>query len=175
MFEKPLQNLIGIYGGEYTLVTKKYPGFNGSFIFVDFYTYTFPYKTYSVEMKFDLGNANVMEVQCRMQCRRMPANFRIERRSHFQMLFSRTHSGWKIDSADDLLRYTLQNTLDFSGIDQLAKEEAFEPLITGESKDESYMLYMEYSLAFHRKEESLIPVIRFFTTCIDKLALPEAN
>lgn len=99
----------------------------------------------------------------------MPAMFQIERRNHFDLLFRRKKNPWKIKCTDDLLLHKLQTILRTSGIDDLADQEAFEPTITGEVIDGSYSIHAIYSIAFNRKEESIMPMINFFKQLIDKI------
>ena len=124
------------------------------------------YEGTEIQMKLDLGNHNLAEVNVEIPVKSVVSSFKLTTKEQLARLFSFNKSPWKVKAEDHQLSQEVCKALDQSGLTKLAKDELFDPTIEGLYKDLSYKIFTRYYLGFNNKEKSVEPVILFYKELI---------
>ncbi len=125
------------------------------------------YKGVTINVKYELGNHNLAEINFSMKLEKAFPKIKIENKNQFSKLFSFNKKIWKIKCREKQVILDLAELLNTSGLTKIAEREAFEPEIEGESKNSNFDLYTRFYLGFNNKEKSIRPIIEFHKGLID--------
>jgi len=89
--------------------------------------------------------------------------------SHFTKLLSFKKDTWKIKCKSKLMSNNLNQILRLSGLTKIANKRPFEPITEGIIVDNTYYINTKFYLGFDNKEDSLLPIIKFYKKLIDFL------
>ena len=169
MIESEFKKLAEKEKCEYKVKNFVVDGSIGSKLPISIYTINLLYTDIVLEIKFELGNSNIAESKFQIIASKNLPNFELVTRSHFSRLFFKSEQIWEIVCYDSEFKKVILNFLNVSGLNEIAKKEAFEPIIEGNYKNGIYSFSIKYYLGFNEKEKSLFPIVEFQKKIIDFL------
>ncbi|MFP9113684.1 hypothetical protein ACLI1A_07060 [Flavobacterium sp. RHBU_3] len=167
MIAQQFQELANQHDTQYYIKELKVSGTVGSKLPVAIYTLHIHHRDIPINIKFEFGNHNLAEFDFELPHSATRPDFVIEARDVFERLFSFNKNRWKINCEHGVFKSSLLNLVERSTLNELAKQEAFEPKITGKKTPDSYTVKVVYYLGFNNKEQSLKVVTNFCTSLID--------
>lgn len=148
-------------------VANKFHGDIGTFVHTSTYTLECNYRNVQISMKNELGHQNIGTVFCQLETQPNNCEFTIDTRSTLFQLFNRNKSALKFAGSNQQLQNFIEVNEAFEALNSRAKEDRFEPQITGQNVNGSYQISCTYHLVFNNKEMVISPFIRFFKVLID--------
>ncbi|RYM34242.1 hypothetical protein ERX46_09820 [Brumimicrobium glaciale] len=140
----------------------------GVFITVSKFTVTVPYKNHHIVVFNEYGTSNVATVKMKIKKGFIP-EFEITARNHWKNLFSRRKNYFDIACSNSQFKNYLQEELIKSGMEQIAKENLFEPTIKVERIVGAQCINTEYHLQLNDKIGAVKALIDFYTEIVDQL------
>lgn len=125
------------------------------------------YKSNIIDIQYEFGNTNVAQVVSSIRSKRALHPLKLTTKSHLGRLFSRSKHPWTIKCKDSNTKTIIENTLEQSGLKELAEERAFEPDVEILPEGQFYKVKTHFYLGFDNKEDSLLPVVNFYKKLID--------
>ncbi|WP_196890133.1 hypothetical protein [Aureivirga sp. CE67] len=119
---------------------------------------------------YELANQSMAKVTVEVELNHFKENFEISTRSHFQRLFVKNKSPWKINCPNAEFKKKLLTILDKNELSDFAQKTSFEPIIYGKRAFNKIKIETKFSLAFENKENSIIPVINYHKRMIEFLS-----
>ncbi len=146
----------------------KVGGVGGSRMIISEYHIEIPHKSMIIKVSNELGNHNLGKVDLILNnCNFY--NFEITSRNHFMSLFSRKKEMLNIECSNNIFKKTLQNIAITSGLEKVAKQNAFEPHITSNYTNGKWIISTKYHLEFEDKLGALKALIDFHKLIIDSI------
>ena len=146
----------------------KVGGVGGSRMTISEYHIEIPYKNMIINVSNELGNHNLGKVDVTLSNCNFHS-FEITSRNHFMSLFSRKKEMLKISCTNNTFKNTLQNTAIASGLEKIAKQNAFEPHIASNYTNGKWNVSTKYHLEFEDKIGALKALIDFHKLLIDSI------
>ena len=167
MIENKFIELAEKYNCEYTVENFKVNGSLGSKLPITIYAITINHSGVDIYIVFDFGNSNMAEFRFELKFENKIPEFYLSTRDNFIRLFNKKNRVWNITCKNEIFANKIKKMLSDSGLERLAKDEAFEPLIEGVFLDNIYVFTAKYYLGFYKKEESLDLMLKFQFEMID--------
>ncbi len=169
MFEEILSTLASDKNCTYTREDFTVAGNWGASAPVSIHRLRIAHEGLEIQMKIDLGNHNLAEVNVVIPVNSLVSDFKLTTKEQLSRLFSFDKSPWKVKTKDPQLNREVSKALDQSGLTKLAKDEIFVPTIEGLYKDLTYTVFTRYYLGFNNKEKSVELVIEFYKELIQHI------
>ena len=120
-----------------------------------------------IEIAYNLGNDNITEYNIKLVSNLNIPNIELSTTEHFVRLFLFKKNPWKIKCTDTNLSSLLKDKLRTTGLTKLAEETAFEPTISGNSKNSKYNINTKFFIGYENKVESINSILEFHKELID--------
>lgn len=167
MLEENIKSLCLEFDADLKIEEKKVSGRLGSFIPISTYFINKEYRGYSIEIKMELGNHNLCEMNLRMNQNYIP-DFEITSIDHFMNLFLRKKNILSIKTKDrNYKEFLLQATIQ-SNLENIAKQNSFEPKIFSIKEKNIQFVKAVYSLQLDDKVGALRAMLEFYKLIIDR-------
>ncbi|BCY29556.1 hypothetical protein [Flavobacterium okayamense] len=167
MIENKFIELAQLYNCEYKVENFTVNGLIGSKLPVTIYSITINYSGIDIDVVFEFGNSNMAEFRFELKFGNRIPNFYLSTRDNFFRLFYERSRVWNISCKNEIFEKKIFKILTDSGLNRLANEEAFEPLIEGNFSNNVYVFSAKYYLGFYKKDESLELMLKFLFSMID--------
>ena len=118
-----------------------------------------------VEYNVSIGQSGLIKVDFE-DGEHLP-EFEIKNRSHYLRLLNKNLDILKVDSKDSHFNDKLIKKLHEVGLEELARNNQFEPIIKAHKIDNKIQAHSTYHLAFEEKKEALEPMIALYKWLID--------
>lgn len=129
-----------------------------------------PYKGHVIYISNKVGNQFTGKCICKLPLGLKAPDFTIKTKSHLSTLFSfNKKNRFKIDSKHKKLITYLKKNDSIKVLNQVAKNDIFEPTIYGKNTKTDYQLIIKYHLEFDNWTQVLQPIITFKKELIDVL------
>ena len=129
---------------------------------------TVPYKNHQIHIDNEYGISNSALVEMEIENGFIPA-FTIDSRSHFQNLFSFKKKRFIVKCDNLQYKKILEGALITSGMDQISKDNLFEPTIKVENKNGVQFINTAHHLQFNDKIGGVKALIDFYKIIVDRL------
>lgn len=148
-------------------VENKYHGENGSFIHTNTYTLECNYRDVRIGLKNEFGHQNIGTLFCQLEAQHNNFEFDIYTQRTLFQFFNRNKSALKFAEINPQLKSFIELSEAFNTLNSRAKQDRFEPKITGKNSNGKYQISSSYHLVFNNNELVISPLIRFFKALID--------
>lgn len=126
-----------------------------------------PHKRHFIIIDNEYGTNNSATVKMKVDKGFIP-EFKITARNHLKNLFARKKRYFEVESSNVQFKSYLEEVLLESGMDEIAKENLFEPTIQVERIDGSQYINTEYHLQIKDKIGAIKALIDFYKLIIDR-------
>lgn len=126
-----------------------------------------PYKRHFIVIDNEYGTNNSATVKMKVEKGFTP-EFKITARNHLKNLFARKKRFFEIESSNVQFKNYLEEALFESGMDEIAKENLFEPTIQVERIAGSQFINAEYHLQLKDKIGAVKALIDFYKLIVDR-------
>ena len=143
---------------------------NGTRIFVYHYFLKIAYKNHIINITNELGNHNMGKIEMAIIPTENISEFIITSRSIYVRLFNKKLNILKVECKDSTFNKYLQDLLFSTNLENLARENRFQPQIScslNQSKD--MLLTTDYHLEFNSKKDVLLSLIKFYKAIVTHL------
>ncbi len=124
------------------------------------------YRGQQIRVENKVGDVHMGLIECKMLSRNKLRAFKIKNQTGLKRLINRENGGLSISCEDKKTKDYIQSKLIEFGLEDIAKESQFEPLIIGLAKDK-FELSTAYSLQFSKKREVIRPLIKLYKSLVD--------
>ncbi len=124
------------------------------------------YKETTIHITLEFGLQDLAQIGFELESNPFP-KFTVSIKSHFYSLITFSKRNWKVSSKNKQVISDIKILLDKSKLTEIAREEAFEPIIVGEMKNKNLIVKTVFYLGFNNKEEAIRPIILFHQLLID--------
>lgn len=167
MIEDKFIQLAKKYNCEYRVQNFTVNGLRGSKLPITIYSITINYSGIDINVTFEFGNSNMAEFKFELKPVKRIPSFSLSTRDNFARLFYQRNRVWNISCKNEIFERKIIKFLTDSGLNRLANEEAFEPLIQGGFSNNFYVFSAKYYLGIYKKDESLELMLKFQFSMID--------
>ena len=122
---------------------------------------TVPNRANEISFYIEFGGTAVATVNTVINNAHKSRKFNFKKRSPYLLLFSRNKKSLIVVSHSDSVRLWVEKTLNETGLEKIATETLFEPIIKFEEDGDSLKVELMFSMAFENKETIIAPVIEF--------------
>ncbi len=133
---------------------------------ITMYSLEMIYKGNYIRIKNDLGNHNTGNVELRIKEKLLP-DFEVSGTNHFANLFLRRKELLKVTCGDIKFKKYLEKKLIDSNLEQVAKDNLFEPKITCKAEMLCSDITTLYHLEFSDKIGAIKAIVHFYKDLID--------
>lgn len=127
-----------------------------------------PFKNHLIKIKNEFGTINSATVEMKIEQGIIP-EFIIESRNHLQNLFSLKKKRFTVKCDDLQYKSMIEEAILSSGMDKIAKENLFEPIIKVENNSGVQSINTRYHLQFNDKINGIKALIDFYKILIERL------
>ncbi len=124
------------------------------------------YKGYSIQVQNEFGNHNLGNVNLVLQNKTLP-EFDVVSGNHFTNLFLRKKDMLTVKCRNIAFKKFLEQKLQDSNLQRIAKDNLFEPKITNKSNQVDSHIHTLYHLEFSEKIGAIKAIINFYKDLID--------
>lgn len=118
-----------------------------------------------IKLKYALADHNFATIQCYLDSG-LP-ELEIKSSSHYSRIFNKKKNILKVHCSNTKFKAYIEESLIQLGIEQIARNNLFEPCVVGKNITGEYSLITTYHLAFEEKQKELEPIINFYKRIID--------
>ena len=148
-------------------VDNKHNGDRGSIIHTSTYTLKCEYRNVIIDFKNELEHQSIGVISCQLEEQPNNFEFTINTRNSFFQLLRRRQNTLKFESENSQLKKFIELNNSYAELNKRAKNDRFEPLLTGKNVNGKYVISCRYHLVFNNKELVISPLIKFFKALID--------
>lgn len=148
------------------VVHEKFASDRGSRLTVSLYELFCEYKGHKIELVYELGSHNLAKVEVGLSASRVPL-FLITNKSHFSRLFSFKGNILKVECRDPQFKKYLEEILHATGLEQIARDNLFEPRIEVKTEAHGVKIITGFYLGFEDKAGAVLPLLDFYKRIID--------
>lgn len=141
-------------------------GLTRVFLTVNNFVISVPYKDHLIRIQNEFGTSNPATVTMRID-REFIQEFTIESRNHIQNLFSIKKKSFVVKCDNQQYKSIIEEALETAGMNQIAKDNLFEPTIKVENKKGNQFINAEYHLQLKDKIGGVKSLIDFYKTLVD--------
>lgn len=155
---------------EFKTHAEKYAIPNGTRFFVYHYFLKIEYKNHFINITNELGNHNMGKMEMALMPTENIAECSITSRSPFARLFNKKLNMLKVECVDPVFNKYLQDLLFSTNLENLARENRFEPRISFSlNQNNDMLLTTDYHLEFNNKKDVLLSLIKFYKAIVTHL------
>ena len=169
MIEHEFKKLASTYDCNFHISEDKVSGEAGSYLKITIYSIKIPYLKSIINISYEFGNHNMAKFETTITTKNPIPEIELTTRSHFSRLLRSKENLWMTQCKNKAVEKTLFNNLKTTGLTKLAQQEAFEPIIKGDYKNDIYNFSTSFYLGFNNKEESMEPVVEFYKKMLEYL------
>ena len=168
MLEKRIQELAEEFGADLSFNNSKIwsGGIIGTSVPMTKFNLKVPYKNHEIEIVNELGNYNLGHITLNLNQRYIP-DFEITAIEHIFNLFLRRKDLLKIKCKDASFKARIEQLSTETGLQDIARNNSFEPKIKAFKDKNLQFLHTDYSLQFDDKVGGLRALILFYQRIID--------
>jgi hypothetical protein len=155
---------------EFKTHAEKYAILNGTRIFVYHYFLKIEYENHFINITSELGNHNIGKIEMAIIPTENISEFLITSRSLYVRLFNKKLNILKVECRDSRFNKYLQGLLFSTNLENLARENRFEPQISFSlNQNKGMLLTTDYHLEFNNKKDVLLSLIKFYKAIVTHL------
>ena len=126
------------------------------------------YNNHIIKVEYKLNNDRTGILNCKLGARDRLPKFKITNKSHYWRFFNRKKNILKIDCDEPKFKTTIEEKLNGLGIEQIARNTQFEPIIVGANNNNNFFeIKTSFHLAFSAKKDILRPLIELYKYFVD--------
>ena len=148
------------------VVHQKFASSPGAKVHISIYELFYVYKNHQIELVYELGNHDLAKVEVNLSSDRIPS-FQITNNSHFSRLFFSKRNMLKVECKNPQFKKFLEEILITTGLEQIARDNLFEPRIVTEIIKNEHKIALGFYLGFEDKIGVVIPLLEFYKHLID--------
>lgn len=138
----------------------------GSKVFASLYELKISYKDHFIFVRNELGQSNMGKIVAVLKHANFP-DFEITTRNHFTKLFSGDKSTFRIKCDNDSLANYIRQRIGMCNLEQIAKDNLFEPKIYTSLHENKTEIITDYHLEFEDKTGALTALVSFYKSLVD--------
>lgn len=149
------------YDGKYEFTEEVVGGIGGSSLPLSKHYITVPNGETEIQFYIEFGGTAIANVVTSVNNFNKFRIFEFDKKHAFWLLFSKNKRSLRVVSKSESVKISIEKLLDETGLEEIARNTIFEPLIYFKQGEESASIEMAFSMAFVDKEKSIGPIILF--------------
>ena len=169
--EQHFEQIAEEYNGEYRLTEEKVMGRGGSTIPLDKHYISVTPRKNKISLYIEVCEIIFATVTTKIENAHKSKSFKFKKRSPFIILFNKNKKSLIVQTEKEGVRNSIEKFLIETGLEQIAKDTLFEPIIVFKESGQNLDVELMFSMVFKDKEKVIKPVIEFLSKLEDYIEM----